>query len=315
MPITQADIPSALLTTMRTEFLKALDENPGPQEWRDFTMEVPSTTDTETYAWLGNLPTLREFLGERVVHDMSESKKTLKNKTWEMTIGVKRSAWEDDKVGMIRMKVDQMAEAYMEWLNEQAFRCLGMGALTDATNPYGEAFDDAAFFADAHTLGVSTIDNLDIGGGKLAIATLQAAIGAMRAWKGDGGRWLNVNPTTLIVPPVLEWIARDLLTPAPGATAGQSMWGRLKLIVSPYMSDDTVLGDGSGNNYCWWLTDSSKQAKPIIYQKRTELEFTQLTQESDIGFMRDEWLFGVRVRCAFGYGAYWLAGKEVHDAA
>jgi phage major head subunit gpT-like protein len=99
MPITQSDIPKALLTTMRTEFLKAVDEGPRDDSWRQFCTEVPSTTDTETYGWLGQIPSMREFLGERVVRDMTETGMTLKNKTWEITIGVKRSAWEDDKIG------------------------------------------------------------------------------------------------------------------------------------------------------------------------------------------------------------------------
>ena len=307
MPITSADIPSALLTTMRVEFLKALDDFPGPQDWKKFTMEVPSTTDTETYAWLGQLPNLREFVGERVVHDMTESKKTLQNKTWEMTIGVKRSAWEDDKVGMIQMKVQGMAAAYQEWLNGEAFKCLAYGKLTDATNPYGEAFDDEAFFSNSHVMGANTIDNLELGGGAVSAATLQTAINLMRAFKGHGDRYLNVNPTLLCVGPKIEFTANDLLTPAPGMTTA-GVTNRLQLIVSPWLGNDALAGGGNASN--WILVDGSKPFRPIIYQRRTELEFTSLTQNSDIGFMRDEWLFGVRVRCAFGYGAYWLAAHE-----
>jgi phage major head subunit gpT-like protein len=78
------------------------------------------------------------------------------------------------------------------------------------------------------------------------------------------------------------------------------------------MSDAVLHPIGTeGNNSCWWLIDGSKPFKPIIYQRRTELEFTELTAASDIGFLRDEWLFGVRIRCAFGYGAFWLADMEV----
>jgi phage major head subunit gpT-like protein len=201
-----------------------------------------------------------------------------------------------------------MAEAYQEWLNAQAFGCLSCGNYTAAqSNPFGNAFDGSAFYA-SHTLGSSTINTLDIGPGTLAAADLKTAVGVMRAYKGDGGRWLNVNPNILCVPPSQEFVARDLLVMAPGMTT-VGLTGRFELVVSPYLSGDAVALDGSGNHNNWYLIDGTKQAKPIIYQRRTDLEFTQQTQESYGGFMRDEWAFGVRVRCAFGYGAYWLAGS------
>jgi phage major head subunit gpT-like protein len=201
------------------------------------------------------------------------------------------------------MKVRGMAEMYQAWLAQEAYRALILGCITASTNPYGTAVDSLAFYATTHDLGGGTIDNLDAL--ELTADNLKLEIGKMKSFRGDGGRYLGVNPTHLVVAPAAEFIARELLTPAPGATTGQSLWGRLQLEAPPYWDND-VLANTGGNDMCWGLYDCSKLVKPLIFQQRTGLEFAELTMNSDIGFMRDEWLFGVRVRCAFGYGAYWL---------
>jgi phage major head subunit gpT-like protein len=303
MPITNSDVPKALQTAMRIEFLKAVDEYPGDQSWKDFTMVMPSTTDTETYGWLGQLPPMREFLGERIIRDLTETGFTLKNKTWEMTIGVKRAAWEDDKLGAIKVKVQGMADMYQDWLAENSYKALFYGDTTAATgNPYGNSFDGLDCNATTHDLGGGTIDNT--GTTALALADVKAEHTTMMRYKGDIGRYLNVTPTHLVASPLVQWTARDMVWLAPAATT-QPLG--LKVLTSPYLNT----GYNPAKYSCWALVDCSKRVKPIILQQRTELEFTSLTAESDIGFLRDEWLFGVRVRCAWGYGAYWLSNLQV----
>lgn len=304
MPIGNADVPKALQTAMRMEFLKTLDNYPGSEGWRKFTMEVPSTTDTETYGWLSQLPQMREFLGERVIRELAESGFTLKNKTWEMTIGIKRTAWEDDKVGSIKQKVQTMAWAYREWQAEQAYKCLLYGDTTAASgNPYGNAYDDIAAYVTNRDLGGGAIDNL--GTTALSADAVKTEIGVMKGYKGDQGKYLNVTPNLLVVAPKIEFTARELVTAAPGATSGQSLWGYLEVDAPPYWS-----ADYDNNTQSWALVDTTKPIKPVVFQRRTELEFASLTIDSDTGFLRDEWLFGVRVRCAFGYGAPWLANLQ-----
>ena len=46
---------------------------------------TPSTTDAETYAWLGDIPGMREWIGDREVQNLSASDYTIKNKDFELT--------------------------------------------------------------------------------------------------------------------------------------------------------------------------------------------------------------------------------------
>jgi len=61
-----------------------------------------------------------------------------------------------------------------------------------------------------------------------------------------------------------------------------------------------------------WLTDASKWylmktdgvVRPFIFQDREPVELNALTEESDEGFRREKFLFGVRARYRMTYG-YW----------
>ena len=53
---------------------------------------TPSTTDSETYAWLGDIPGMREWIGDREIQNITASDYTIKNKDFELTVGVDRNA-------------------------------------------------------------------------------------------------------------------------------------------------------------------------------------------------------------------------------
>jgi phage major head subunit gpT-like protein len=44
--------------------------------------------------------------------------------------------------------------------------------------------------------------------------------------------------------------------------------------------------------------------RPFIFQDREPVEFTALTEDSDEGFRREKFLYGVRARYRIAYG-YW----------
>jgi len=69
--------------------------------WMDVAMKTSSEGSEEVYGWLSGLPQIREWLGSRVVSQMSTSGYVLKNKLFESTIRVPRTDIEDDKLGLV----------------------------------------------------------------------------------------------------------------------------------------------------------------------------------------------------------------------
>lgn len=61
----------------------------------------------------------------------------------------------------------------------------------------------------------------------------------------------------------------------------------------------------------WYLLDTSRAIKPLIYQERTAPAFQSMNAEDDeTVFMRDEYRYGVRARGNVGFGFWQMAYKS-----
>lgn len=320
MPTRVSDISSTLLLRpVQTAFFEALANPLKPAQWSRVSTVVPSTTAVETYGWLGQTPKMREWRGERYLKDMKAfAAYTVTNRLWESTIAIERSAVEDDNHGQIMLRVQELADEYNRFLDELVF---GMLVNSNATSfSIGDdtfstlAFDGYALaHASSHDLGGGAIVNK----GTAALTSLNVAtvMGVMNVYKGDLGKYLQVDPDVLVVPPKLKInalsIANSAINVVDAVTTGAAniyiqptayesqLKGMLDVITTPYFA-----ADAAGNTQNWALIDSRLRLRPIIVQQRTPVEFTELQNESEPGFMRDCYCYGVRARFAVAPGWY-----------
>lgn len=70
--------------------------------------------------------------------------------------------------------------------------------------------------------------------------------------------------------------------------------------------------DGLTDNPAWYLLDTTKAIKPLIFQQRVKPSLTNKLsdKQSDYVFMNDQLLYGIRARSAAGYGLWQLAVKS-----
>lgn len=67
----------------------------------------------------------------------------------------------------------------------------------------------------------------------------------------------------------------------------------------------------AGTGPAWYLLDTSRALKPLIFQERTTPELDALTSTQDeMVFMSDACRYGVRYRCNAGFGFWQLAYKS-----
>ena len=294
MPITRGDISGLLLAGLKTQFFQTFAGE--SSEYEKVCTVIPSDKDTEHYAWLGALPGVREFLDERQVGEFSEYEYQIKNKTWESTVAVERTALEDDQYGQVALRVKGLAQEAKQHLDQIAFGLLTAGFTTNG-------FDGTPFFG-THAVGkgqgAATQGNAatDV----LSAQSLQTAITAMRRTLNDQGRPMQIVPDTLVVPPDLEWEAWQILnsifhvdpviSPQTQNLASNPLRGLLRLVVTPYLTAPAP----------WFLLDSKRAVRAIVLQMRREFEFSALEANSEEGFLRDRYLYGVRGRYNVGYG-------------
>lgn len=63
-----------------TAFNKAF--NDAETNYSKIAMVVPSSTRETTYAWMGQIPSMREWIGDREIQNLIAHDYTIKNKTY-----------------------------------------------------------------------------------------------------------------------------------------------------------------------------------------------------------------------------------------
>lgn len=96
-------------------------------QWRDVAMEVPSATSEELYGWLKDIPGLRKWVGDRVVHNLSAGNYTLRNEDFEDTVAIDTNSLNDDRVGLYGPRMRIMGDAYARFEDTQVFSTLAAG--------------------------------------------------------------------------------------------------------------------------------------------------------------------------------------------
>lgn len=152
----------ALGTGFRQNYQKGFgDVSPS---WNMVAEEVPSTTAENEYGWLGEWPSLREWIGERLVKELSGDSYKLRNRPFESTVSVKADDIDDDNIGIYATRFAAMGRAAARWPDELVWPALPAG--------FGlKCYDGQNFFDEDHPVGTEangtlrTVSNMQPGAG------------------------------------------------------------------------------------------------------------------------------------------------------
>ncbi len=79
----------------------------------------------------------------------------------------------------------------------------------------------------------------------------------------------------------------------------------------------SVSNYAAGSEPAWYLLDTSRAVRPVIWQERESYDFQTMTDPTNPHvFMNDEFIYGVRTRVNAGFGLWQLAyaSKDTLDA-
>ncbi|EOZ4638858.1 Mu-like prophage major head subunit gpT family protein [Enterobacter cloacae] len=284
-----------IFINLKTTFQKAFDQT--PTDWKKVAMVVPSTGKENDYSWLGRFPKMREWLGEKVVKALSAFNYTIRNKDWEATVEVERNDIEDDQLVGYALQASDAGQSAAE-LPADIVGSLISGGFVNL------CYDGQPFFDTDHPVQGKSVSNrstkkLKIGSLAEAKASYGAARSAMRGFKDDEGASLKIRPGLLVVPPALEDDATYLMTAEkfPDGTPNPYR-NTAEVLVMPELTSDSA----------WFLFDTSRPVKPIIYQERKKPVFVEQTSmENDGVFYRKKYVFGAEARANGGYGFWQMA--------
>lgn len=85
-------------------------------------------------------------------------------------------------------------------------------------------------------------------------------------------------------------------------------------VIDENQETQTVSNIQDGANPAWFLLDTSRPVKPIVWQEREPYKFQALDKDGDENvFMDDEYIYGVRARANAGFGLWQLAHASKAD--
>lgn len=167
--LVNAEAISRLYSAENAAFTSALQEHRGM--WDVIATRIPSFGEAEFYAFLSSFPTLRQWLGDKVIKKLAVQKYELRNLAYESTISIDRHKLEDamrngtlaNLIATQSVVARAQGQAAGRWYDDLTFAALAAG--TSAL-----CWDGLSFFNDAHPVdpedsSKGTYDNLNSGGG------------------------------------------------------------------------------------------------------------------------------------------------------
>lgn len=305
-------VSSSTLDGLRTQFsLIFWDAYKATEPWAPkISTEVPGIGKSTTYGWIAQSLKLREWLGPRIAVNLSEHSQVIINKSFEGTVEVSRDDIEDDNLGMYTsLLVPEIAQAVKKHADQLIVRLL------QSVDERGNAitinsFDGRPWFDTAHSVfdkGANTYSNYSASGMALSATNFNTVWSTMVSYTGEDGQPLLVNPGTLFVPPQLKLVALQLMQATTAAqpirnvagtevVAGAGIENMLK-----GWAEVVVLPELAGQPATWYLADTSKTIKPVVYQKRRAPEFVSRVAPNDPKvFDQKTYTYGVDYRGQVG---------------
>lgn len=90
-------------------------------------LTVPSTTRSNEYGWLGQFPRIREWIGDRVIQNLEAHTYSIRNRSFELTVGVEREDIEDDNLGLYGPMFTELGRAAATFPDEMVWPLVKSG--------------------------------------------------------------------------------------------------------------------------------------------------------------------------------------------
>lgn len=275
--------------------------------YQELATRVLSTSDSETYRWLGTVPRMREWGSGRLARGLRTESYSVENLKYESTLEVDRDEIADDQTGQIRVRIGELAQraaTHRDYLLAQL--------LISGATPGYNSYDGVTFFSSSHVSGESgpQSNNLSCSAGSTNNepstdefkGAFRTALAALLAFKDDQGEPMATSTSGLIclVPPAMLYAALEALNATVINQTSNVLQGAARVLSLPWLTDPTT----------WYLLKTDGVVRPFIFQDREPIEFGALAENSEEGFKREKLLFGVRARYRMTYG-YWQYAVRV----
>lgn len=271
-----------------------------------YAMKIASSQEVENYAWLGQVPKMREWVGGRQPKGLREQVFSITNKDHEATLEVLIKDLRRERFGQLTVRIAELARRTLTYPATLMTTLIAAGESTIC-------YDGQYFFDTDHSEGDSGSQDNDI---TQACATgttptvtemrdaILNAIKAIIGFKDDQGEPLNEGARTFeVMVPIATWPQALAATALPVLETGGGGTSNVLMTMDGFKI--TVVPNAR-------LTDATKmyvfrtdaETKPFILQEEVPVQVSAVAEGSQLEFTDKKHWYGVDWAGAMGYG-FW----------
>jgi phage major head subunit gpT-like protein len=253
MPRISIDELNRIEKMIRDDFNNVFRETPTTYQF--FTSEIHDSENLTVLEWIGQLPTVVEWIGPRIIETLKDYDYTVRKRAWSMAVKVLyKKAFDRSGTKLSQMLRDRVTSMGQGFRNQYPANVI-YDLLEAGESEY--AFDGVPFFSDI--TGVRLFKNLFTGNGVDTADHIltDIAIGrsAMARYPNDQGRALNVIPDLIVCPPEAVGKFEEAVGIAMRAGSNNPYYGRYTLIT------DARLADAND----WYFASTKQGMKPLLF--------------------------------------------------
>lgn len=274
------------------------------------TEPFESDQASEEYKWLGQSPSMREWIGGRQAKGLTENGVIIKNKKFESTLEVSCDDIRRDKTAQIMTRVREMADRdNAHWAKLMCALIVAGGSTV--------CYDGQYYFDTDHAEGASGTQSnsltADIGTANAPTAAemstaVMKSLEAILGFLDDTGEPMNEEAQEFLV-----------MVPTPFLSVAAAAIGSEIIVDGSASRTNTIITAGALGGFkinlratprlnSWTTKFATFRAdgnvKPIIRQEEEALRLSAVAEGSELEFNEDKWRFGTKAIRNVGYG-YW----------
>ncbi len=294
---------------------KRIKQNSGMEWVKAVSNYFTSDQESETYKWLGQVPSMREWVGGRQSKGFTTNGLTIENKHFEATLEIPVVDMRRDKTGQIYVQIDKLAdETNTHWAQLLSKLIInGESAI---------CYDGQYYFDTDHKEGKSglqsnkiQVDLASLPGVKgedagspfapseaaLRLSILQT-IQQILSYKDDQGEPMNENASKfLVMVPTSMWYLSKAALAVPLTIGGASNMVKVLGDIDISVTQNPRLDKWKDKFAVFRIDDA---IRPFIRQEEKPVTLKAITAGSELEFKEDKHEYGVDTWRNVGYG-FW----------
>ena len=254
---------------------------------------LPNAGPVNQFNWLGDMPTMRKWLGNRVIQRLRAEKHLLTTDWYANGIEVDFDDVAEDRLGIVEPRIADLAmmgPAKMDALVIDMYNNGFAGTL-------GLTYDGQYLFDVDHTADGAGQGSLqsNLAVGPITTTNYNAAIASMMAFVGTNGEPLQLRPDTLLVGPQSQLAARQLITTMFGPNGSSNIdYSTIRIIINARVTGTK-----------WFMLSTAQRIRAVLLGIEQAPTFAELNGWDQIHmFMHRTILAGAQMKVGTAYGLW-----------